>query len=180
MGAIGQNTSDYRMAGARAEGVVVCYNGQNEHEGFIMLRTSILGITLLAAGLALAQAPAKPSSAPPQQKLEPVEDSETPITGKPKPSTPPGSVKEKTRQTERGTETEVDTGRTAYTVKQQTPAGNAVAGSVEAGANRGTTTFKVLEFDLNKKKKQDSKDAASASDEKASVPPPPPMQPPSK
>jgi hypothetical protein len=146
----------------------------------IMLRTTVLGITLLAAGLAVAQTAPAPSSAPPQQKLEPIEEVETPITGKPKPPPPRGRVKEKTRQTERGTETEVDTGMTTYTVKQQTPAGNAVAGDVQSGsAVRGTTTFKVLEFDLNRKKKPDDKEPAAAA-EKASAPPPPPMQPPSK
>jgi hypothetical protein len=140
-----------------------------------MLRTSILGITLFSAGLALAQAPASPSSAPPQQKLEPVEESDTPITGKPKPAPPRGRVKEKTRQTETGTETEVDTGRTSYTVKQKTRPGD------PTGDVRGTTSFKVLEFDLNRKKKPDDKDAApAAAAEKASAPPPPPMQPASK
>jgi hypothetical protein len=174
------NTSDYLTCLQQAAGVAVCYNGQNEHRAIIMLRTTIFGFTLLAAGLALAQAPATPSSAPPQQKLEPVEDSETPITGKPKPQPPRGRVKEKTRQTERGTETEVDTGRTTYTVKQQTPPGQ------PTGDVKGTTTFKVLEFDLNRKKKPTDKGAASAEAaaaegaEKASVPPPPPMQPTSK
>jgi hypothetical protein len=152
-----------------------------------MLRSTLIGITLLGAGLALAQTP------PPQQKLEPVEEAETAITNKPKTQTPPGRVKEKTRQTERGTETEVDTGRTTYTVKQQTPAGNAAVGDVASGSGvRGTTTFKVLEFDLNRKKKPDDKDAAPAEGAaaasapaasaatRASVPPPPPMQPQTK
>ena len=169
------------MGGAGAEGVGVCYNGQNGLKANIMLRTTFFGITLLAAGLALAQSTPAPTPAPPQQKLEPVEESDTPITGKSKPQTPPGRIKERTRQTERGTVTEVDTGRTTYTVKQQSPAGTAAVGDVASGTTvRGTTTFKVLEFDLNRKKKPDEKEGAAEAADKASVPPPPPMQPQSK
>ena len=152
------------MATAEAGRVAVCYNGQNGHKATIMLRSTILGLSLLVTGLALAQTP----------KLEPVEESETPITAKPKPQTPPGKVKERTRQNERGSETEVDTGRTTYTVKQKAHAANPAVG--------GTTSFKVLEFDLNRKKKPDDKDkdSAATATEKASVPPPPPMQPENK
>ncbi len=138
-----------------------------------MLRTSplwkIVSLCLLAhAGLAVAQQPA-PSAAPP--KLERIEEgSDTPIT-----VTPPKSGTSKITEKKEGgrvTEVKVKSGPSTYTMKPNSPAGNAQAGDATSSTLRAPQ-WQVLEFDLSKKKKTDKEDVPEA----APVPPPPPPKP---
>jgi hypothetical protein len=143
---------------------------------------NILSVCLLAhAGAALAQqASAVPGSAtgdtpakgtpakdaPP--KLERIEEgSDVPIT-----VTPPKSggtrVTEK-REGGRIVESKVKAGGSEYTLRPNSPAGNAQPGDAVSNNTR-PPTWTVLEFDLNKKKNSDMEATAEA----AAVPPPPP------
>jgi hypothetical protein len=139
-----------------------------------MSRTSTclktLTLCLLAhAGLAGAQqqTPAPPSDKPP--KLERIEPgSDVPATTIP--SRRGTQIKEK-KQGGQVTEVEVNAGGSHYTMRPNTPAGNAQPGDAEASAVRAPQ-WQVLEFDLNAKRK-----AAGASAEGAPAPataPPPP------
>lgn len=159
-----------------------------------MLRTSplwkILSLCLVAhAGLAVAQQ-ATPSSAPP--KLERVDEGgDAPITVAP-PKAGGSKVTEK-REGGRVTEVQVKSGPSTYTMKPNTPAGNAQAGDATASGLRAPQ-WQVMEFDLSKKKKteRDGTDEAAApanpapgsgsatasgTASKAPVPPPPPLPP---
>jgi len=142
-----------------------------------MLRTvplrNILALCLLAhAGIALAQQ-AAPSAAPP--KLERIEEgSDQPITVTPSKSTGGSKITEK-KEGGRVTEVQVKSGPSTYTMKPNTPAGNAQAGDATAGAIRAPQ-WQVMEFDLSRKKKTDKEDVPEA----APVPPPPPPRPASK
>ncbi|MES2299827.1 MAG: hypothetical protein V4582_22500 [Pseudomonadota bacterium] len=134
-----------------------------------VLSSLTLGLLLLQAALAGAQN--TPSSAPP--KLERIEDgSDTPITVTAK----PGSDKKITEKREQGkvTEVKVKSGKSEYTMKPNTPAGNGQPGDVQSNATRAPQ-WQVMEFNLNKKKKEE------ASKEAASTPaPPPPSSAPAK
>ncbi len=124
-----------------------------------------LSVCLLAqAGLALAQP--TPSAAPP--KLERIEEgSDTPITVTP-PKTGDHKITEK-KEGGRVTEAKVKSGKSVYTMKPNTPAGNAQPGDVVSNGIRAPQ-WTVLEFDLNKKKKTSKEDLP----QQAPVPPPPP------
>jgi hypothetical protein len=114
--------------------VSVCYNGRNEFEATIMLRTpssrKLLSICLLA-GAAYANAQQTPSSAPP--KLERIEEgSDTPIT-----VTPQTSGQHKITEKKEGgrvTEVQVKSGKSTYVMKPNVPAGNAQPGDGAAAS----------------------------------------------
>jgi len=133
------------------------------------LRTSlpvkILTVCLLAhAGFAMAQQ--TPNQAPP--KLETIEEgSDTPITVTP-PKTSGAKITEK-KEGGRVTEVKVKSGKSEYTMKPNTPAGNAQPGDV-TGTTVRAPQWTVLEFDLSKKKNTDKESVP----EDATVPPPPP------
>ena len=140
-----------------------------------MLRTSSLLALLslsLAANAAFAQAPSKPSEAPP--KLEVVEEgADAPITVTP-PRTGGAKITEK-KEGGRVTQATVKAGKSTYTMRPNIPAGNAQPGDAQSSAIRAPQ-WTVLEFDLNGKKKNTDKDA-TADAPAAAAPPPPPMQP---
>lgn len=141
-----------------------------------MLRTSLLWkaafLGLLAqSGMALAQTP---SSAPP--KLERIEEgSDTPITVTPKAK----SDKKVTEKKEQGkvTEVQVQSGKSHYVLKPNTPPGSALPGDAMAAKVRAPQ-WQVMEFDIGNKKKQKEKDEeAAAAVAAGSAPPPPPPTP---
>ncbi len=144
-----------------------------------MLRSSIAWnaalLCLLAhAGSALAQTP---SAAPP--KLERIEEgSDTPITVTAKPK----ADQKVTEKKEQGkvTEIEVQSGKSHYVMKPNTPAGSALPGDAMAAKVRAPQ-WQVMEFDIGNKKKQKEKDEeAAAAVAAGSAPPPPPPTPATK
>lgn len=121
-----------------------------------MMRSSLvrqfLVLPLLVCA-AVAGAQQKPGAAPPQ--LEQIEETgEAPITVTSKPE----NERKITEKREQGkvTEAQVNTGKSKYTVKPNTPAGSALPGDMTGSANRGPQ-WKVMEFDLGKKKKKSGK-----------------------
>jgi hypothetical protein len=148
----------------------------------IMLRTRLsikllplclLGISALAGA---QQTQGQPQSQPPSDKppkLERIEPgSDVPATTIP----PRGGtqIKEK-KQGGQVTEVEVQAGPSHYTMRPNTPAGNAQPGTAEAGSVRAPQ-WQVLEFDLNRKRKQGeagSGESAGQSPAAAEVPAPP-------
>lgn len=141
-----------------------------------------LSICLLAyAGAALAQQPgqssgqqagqqqAKPAAQPAQPpKLERIEEgSDVPVTITP-PKTGGARITEK-REGGRVTEAKVKSGGSEYTMRPNTPAGNAQPGDAVSSSTRAPQ-WTVLEFDLSKKKNTDKEAAA----QEAAAPPPPP------
>ncbi len=136
-----------------------------------MLRISsiwkILSLCLLAhASLATAQQ-GTPNTAPP--KLERLEEGSEPAV-----KTPPAKRGPKITEKKEGgrvTEARVTAGGSTYTMKPNTPAGNAQPGDATANSIRAPQ-WNVLEFDLNKKKKAGAEEAPAAAD--APAPPPPP------
>lgn len=117
------------------------------------IRPLVLVALLAFAAVAGAQAPAK---SPPLEKIEEIGDDAITVTGK------PDSEKKITEKREQGkvTEVQVNTGRSSYSVKPNTPVGNAMPGDMTGSANRGPQ-WKVMEFDLGKKNKnQKEQDAA--------------------
>src|SRR4051812_39540960 len=110
----------------------------------------LLSILLLAhAGGALAQQ--KPSEAPP--KLESIEEgSDTPIVVTP-PKTGGAKITEK-KEGGRTTEVKVTTGKSAYTMKGQSPAAVNERGGA-TGSTLGAPQWQIMEFDLGRKKKTD-------------------------
>ena len=120
-----------------------------------MLRTSplwkILSLCLIAhAGTAFAQT--KPSDAPP--KLETIETAPAP---RPNVNVTPKSAKGGTKITEkkeggRVTEVKVQAGASNYTMKPNTPAGNAQVGDAQGGTTIRPPQWTVLEFGKGKKK----------------------------
>ncbi len=137
---------------------------------FLLLHSLALSLlTLSSVALAQSTAPApaqpsRPSDAPP--KMEVIEEgSDKAITVTPRQGG--------TKITEKKvggvvTEVKVKSGKSSYTLKPNTPAGNAHPGDGQSNALRGPQ-WTVLEFDLNKKKKTDKE----AVPEQAPVPPPP-------
>jgi hypothetical protein len=151
-----------------------------------MLRTrhslKLLPLCLLAVtALAYAQQPQTqqnqqnqpPSEKPPRlERIEP--GSDVPATTIP----PRGGTQIKERkQGGQVTEVEVQAGPSHYTMRPNTPAGSAQAGTQEAGPTAvRAPQWQVLEFDLNRKRKQG--EAGSGVNEQttpaaAEVPPPP-------
>jgi hypothetical protein len=134
-----------------------------------MMRTSTVFkatfLCLLAhAGIAIAQQAA--SSAPP--KLERIEEgSDTPITVTAKPK----AEQKVTEKKEQGkvTEVQVQSGKSHYVLKPNTPAGSALPGDAMASKVRAPQ-WTVLEFDIGKKKQKEKEE-----DSAASVPPTPPV-----
>ncbi len=135
-----------------------------------MLRTSIVWkaafLCLLAhANSALAQ---QPSSAPP--KLERIEEgSDTPITVTPKSKAAGQKVTEKKEQG-KVTEVQVQSGKSKYIMKPNTPAGAALPGDGLSAKVRAPQ-WQVMEFDIGKKKQKEKEEEAAAS---TPAPPPPP------
>jgi hypothetical protein len=135
-----------------------------------LLSLCLLGCASLASAQQ-TQAP-PPSDKPP--KLERIEPgSDVPATTIP----PKGGtqIKEK-KQGGQVTEVEVQAGPSHYTMRPNTPAGNAQAGTVESGITVSTPQWKVLEFDLNRKRKQGEAGSGETADQTpaaADVPPPP-------
>lgn len=130
----------------------------------------ILAAGLLAhAGLVLAQPatpaqpPTRPGEAPP--KMEVIEEGSGPIA--PRKQGGPKITEKKVGGVV--TEVKVQSGKSSYTLKPNTPAGNAHPGDGQSNALRGPQ-WTVLEFDLGKKKKSDKEEVPEA----ALVPPPPP------
>ena len=135
------------------------------------LALSLLALSTAALAQQPPAPPSRPSEAPP--KMEVIEEgSDKPITVAPRPGG--------TKITEKKvggvvTEVKVKSGKSAYTLKPNTPAGNAHPGDGQSNALRGAQ-WTVLEFDLNKKKKTDKE----AVPEQAAVPPPPARTPAAK
>lgn len=132
------------------------------------MQSSALTLKLLALAAVLAAGPVlaqqaqaeKASSAPP--KLERIDDNaDAPITVVPqKPRT---QITEK-KEGGRTTEAQVKSGKSEYTLKSHTPAGNAQVGDAQTGGVRAPQ-WQVMEFDLNKRKPKDveAKDPKAAS-----------------
>ena len=142
-----------------------------------MLRTSpmwkILSLCLIAhAGAVFAQTrpaetPPKPGDAPP--KLETIESAPAP---RPSVNVAPKSAKGGTKITEkkeggRVTEVKVQAGPSTYTIKPNTPAGNAQVGDAQGGNSIRPPQWTVLEFGKGKKKT-----AEEAAAQTADAPPP--------
>lgn len=138
-----------------------------------MLRTpqliTVLSLCLLApSAFAQAQPKPKPSEAPP--KLEVIEQgADAPITVTPA-KTGGAKITEK-KENGRVTEVKVKSGKSSYTMRPNTPAGNAQPGDGQSSAIRAPQ-WTVMEFDLGGKKKNTDKEAVP---DAAAVPPPPPM-----
>lgn len=130
-----------------------------------------LSVCLLAHGGAALAQQSPPAQAPAQQTppvLERIEEgSDVPITVTP-PKTGGARITEK-REGGRVTEAKVKAGRSEYTMRPNTPAGNAQVGDAVSGNTRAPQ-WTVLEFDLNKKKNTEPADATG----EGAVPPPPP------
>jgi hypothetical protein len=120
---------------------------------------------LFASGQQAAPTPA-PGAAPPQ--LEKLEEGEPPAI------TIPGSESRHsiTETRERGnvTDIRVQSGRSTYYIRPQTPVGSALPGDAESPVTR-PPQWKILEFESGPKKEPKQGDAA------ATVPPPPPLPP---
>jgi hypothetical protein len=135
-----------------------------------MLRTSpmwkILSLCLIAhAGFATAQT--KPPETPP--KLETIESGPPPraaITATPKSAKGGTKITEK-KEGGRVTEAKVQSGASTYTMKPNTPAGNAQPGDVQSGNGVRPPQWTLLEFGKGKKKP-----VAEAAAETADAPPP--------
>ncbi|MES2743567.1 MAG: hypothetical protein V4754_21815 [Pseudomonadota bacterium] len=134
-----------------------------------MIRTAhILPLFLLSLLAATGPARAQTQNAAPP-KLEQIEEgSDTPITVTAKPNTG-RSISEK-REQGRVTEVKVQSGKSSYTLKPNTPAGSALPGDMTGSANRGPQ-WQVMEFDLGKKKTK------AHDEETADAPAPPPPAP---
>lgn len=136
-----------------------------------MLRTStlplLLSICLFApTGAALAQQQNAPA------QLEVIEDTQRPkdprIGVEPAdPAKPKPGVTQITEKKEGGrvTEVKVKSGLSTYTMKPNTPAGNAQPGDATSNGIRAPQ-WTVMEFDLNKRKKK------AAAEGKVDAPPP--------
>jgi hypothetical protein len=141
----------------------------------IMQRTSplwkILSLCLIAhAGSALAQTkPADPPATPAQAadgkpKLEVIETIPAP---RPTINATPKSARGGTKITEkkdggRVTEVKVEAGGSHYTMKPNTPAGNAQVGDVQSGNSVRPPQWTVLEFGPGKKKTPEEAAAQTA------------------
>ncbi len=122
-----------------------------------MKRTSTLWPVLLLSLCAHIAHAQTPSSAPPKlEKIEEIADDPITVTAKPAPER---QITEK-REGGRVTEATVKSGKSTYTVKPNTPAGNALPGDIVGSANRGPQ-WTVLEFDLGKKKKKTTEEDGS-------------------
>jgi hypothetical protein len=125
----------------------------------IMLRTSplwnIVSLCLIAhAGAALAQSaptPAKQSEAPP--KLDTIEqDRRPPPTINATPKSAKGTKITEKKDGGRVTEVKVQAGPSTYTMKPNTPAGNAQVNDVQNGNAIRPPQWTILEFGPGKKK----------------------------
>lgn len=138
------------------------------------MRPSVLALPCAALLLALAAGSASAQSGTPP-KLEPVQDTDTPITVTPK-SGRDGTTTTVRREGGRITEETVHAGGSTYTVKPASPNSTQLPGDAGGPKVRGPQ-WTVMEFDIAKKQKQRSADAAAAAENAADVPPPPPMPP---
>ncbi len=137
----------------------------------LLCKSLALGWLVLSTSVLAQQTPAtpaptqKPSEAPP--KLEVIEaGSDTPITVAPRKQ---GGAKISEKKVGGVvTEVKVQSGKSSYTMKPNTPAGNAHPGDGQSSALRAPQ-WTVMEFDLGKKKKTDKDEVT----EQAPVPPPP-------
>jgi hypothetical protein len=139
-------------------------------------RLATLTLCLLAhAGMAAAQQQAaqpQPTDKPP--KLERIEPgSDVPATTIP--SRRGTQITEK-KQNGQTTEVQVNAGGSRYTMRPNTPAGNAQPGDAESSAVRAPQ-WQVLEFDLNGKRKAAGAAAADATPAPAPAEAPPPPRP---
>lgn len=132
--------------------------------------------TFAAALLALAAGSASAQSGTPP-KLEPVPDTDTPITVTPKSSRETTTTVR--REGGRIAEETVQAGGSTYSVKPANPNSTSLPGDAGGPQVRGPQ-WTVMEFDIAKKQKQRSADAAAAAENAADVPPPPPMPPATK
>jgi hypothetical protein len=111
----------------------------------------ILSVCLIAqAGTAFAQT--KPAETPP--KLEVIESGPPPraaITATPKSAKGGTKITEK-KEGGRVTEAKVQSGPSTYTMKPNTPAGNAQPGDVQSGNGVRAPQWTLLEFGPGKKK----------------------------
>lgn len=140
-----------------------------------MLRTSplwkILSLCLIAhAGTAYAQQ-TKPSEAPP--KLEVIESAPITTPALPPPKSARGAPKiTEKKEGGRVTEVKVQAGPSTYTMRPNTPAGNAQVGDAQGGTTIRPPQWTVLEFGPGKKKPP-----AEAAAETADAPPPKTVKP---
>ena len=143
-----------------------------------MLRTSplwkIIPLCLIAhAGSVFAQSkpaetPPRPSDAPP--KLETIEPATPPrptINATPKSAARGGTKITEKKEGGRVTEAKVQAGGSNYTMRPNTPAGNAQIGDVQSGNSIRPPQWTVLEFGPGKKKQTEE-----AAAETADAPPP--------
>ncbi|MES2537197.1 MAG: DUF2782 domain-containing protein [Pseudomonadota bacterium] len=111
---------------------------------------TIVTLCFLAAAIPLkasAQQPGTVDAPPP--KMEKLEEGEAPgITPRVSPSAP--QITE-TRKQGKVTEVKVNTGRSTYYLKPNTPAGSAVPGDAQSDVTR-PAQWRVMEFDLNRPK----------------------------
>jgi hypothetical protein len=138
-------------------------------------RLATLTLCLLAhAGMAGAQQqPAQPQPTDRPPKLERIEPgSDVPATTIPSRR---GTQITETKQHGQTTEVQVNAGGSRYTMRPNTPAGNAQPGDAESSAVRAPQ-WQVLEFDLNAKRKAAGAPAEAApapAPARAEAPPPP-------
>ncbi|MFZ6732854.1 hypothetical protein ACO0LG_13100 [Undibacterium sp. Ji42W] len=116
----------------------------------MLLMSFLLAFT--AAQSALAQAPSKADVPPPpkMEKLEEIPDPKGVSVSKPEPRT---KVTEKRVIGGKGTEVQVKSGKSNYTVKTDTDVGNAPKGTVQGDANRAAQ-WTILEFGGKKEVKE--------------------------
>ena len=134
------------------------------HAGAVFAQTTPTPAT--PAAPAAAQAPAKQSDAPP--KLETIESDRSPrptINATPKSAR--GTKITERKNGGRVTEVNVQSGGSNYSMKPNTPAGNAQVGDVQSGNGIRPPQWTVLEFGANK-----NKAAEEAGAETADAPPP--------
>jgi hypothetical protein len=141
-----------------------------------MLRTSplwnILTLCLIAhAGPALAQQ-SKPGDAPPKlETIEPAPPITTPALPPPKSARGAPKITEK-KEGGRVTEVKVQAGPSSYTMKPNTPAGNAQVGDAQGGSTIRPPQWTVMEFGPGKKKT-----TAEAAENTVDAPPPQTVKP---
>lgn len=120
------------------------------------LRLSVLPFALLT-GFAWAQQATTTQQQPPTERIEP--GSDVPTT-----NIPPRrgtQIKEKRANDGTVTEIEVQSGKSHYIMRPNTPAGNAQAGDAQSSAFRAPQ-WQVMEFDIGPKKQAAGEDASAA------------------
>lgn len=121
------------------------------------LRLSVLPLALLTGFAWAQQAATTTQQQPPTERIEP--GSDVPTTNIP----PRRGTQIKERRANDGTVTEIEvqSGKSHYIMRPNTPAGNAQAGDAQSSAFRAPQ-WQVMEFDIGPKKQAAGEDAATA------------------